>query len=90
METYAIKLDKRDLKILLENLNDISLKEKLLMSIENAEKSNNYIIKFGEQEIDKIQDCLSDLFVKDGLFENSEPNAFGDYIEDLIDRFSIE
>jgi hypothetical protein len=39
--------------------------------------------------IDKIDDCLTNLLGEKGLDESSEPNAFGYYIESLIDKFYV-
>lgn len=90
MKIYEIKIEKRDLQIISENLQDVLLKKKLLKSVENFGQSGNLTVKFNEREIDRVTDCLSDLFCKRGLLENDEPNAFGCYIEGLIDKFSIE
>lgn len=90
MKIYEVKLEKRDLQIISENLEDVLLKEKLSKPIENFGQLRNLTVKFDEQEIDKITDCLSDLFCEHGLLRDDEPNAFGYYIETLIDKFSIE
>ena len=91
IEFYEIKLDLRDLKILRENLNDNSLKEKLSLLIKHyGEPTRQAVFSFNESEIDEITDCLTDLLCEKGLDETDEPNAFGYYIESLIDKFSVE
>ena len=90
MEIYEVKLNKVDLKIISENLNNGLLKARFSRLIEDFEIFHSQTISFDEQEIEEIEDCLSDSFCEHGLFENDEPNAFGHYIENLIDKFSTE
>lgn len=90
MEIFEVKLNQIDLKIISENLNNGLLKARLSKLVENFETSQRQTISFDEQEIEQIEDCLSNLFCERGLFENDEPNDFGQYIENLIDKFSME
>lgn len=91
METYEIKLSLSDLKFLRENLKDETLIEKVNSRSKNYGATNRQAtFNFSETEIDKITDCLLELFCDKGLAQSDEPNAFGYYIESLIDTFSIQ
>lgn len=91
MKNYEVKLNFKDLLILQENLDDISLKEEISTLINNyGDKLRQKSFEFNESDIDKIHNCLTDLLCQKGLEENDEPNAFGYYVEDLIDKFYIE
>jgi len=91
MEKYSIKLSLEDLRFLRENLSSNSLNEKISFLIEShAQKNQQAAFDFNEPEIEEIEDCLSDLLCLKGLNKNDEPNAFGYYIESLIDKFSVE
>ncbi len=90
MEIYEVKLNNIDLKIISENLNNGLLKARFSKIVENFELSQSQTISFDEQEVEEIEDCLLNLFCERGLFETDEPNDFGYYIENLIDKFSME
>lgn len=91
MKFHEITLDLRDLTILQENIKDISLKEKLSLLIKNySDTIRQALFSFNESEIDKIDELLTDLLCQKGLDESDEPNAFGYYIESLIDKFHVE
>lgn len=91
MEIYEIKLNRRDLQILAENLADKSLKERFLQMVKTFPQTpQEKVLTFDEKEIDTIIDCLQNLLCAGGLANNDEPNAFGYYIESLIDKFHIE
>ncbi len=58
------------------------------MNIKYANFTDEDIKKLKKDEIEKILDELSDLFVKKGLNDDDSPNEFGLFIEKLIGRFS--
>ncbi len=70
----------------------VNLKEKMI--IEKYIKKSIYKIKpvstekfdFKFNDLDKIIDLLTDIFMNFGLYENDEPNETGLILDDLIGR----
>ena len=52
-------------------------------------KNNICVVTMSEDEIEHSRDKLIEIFVRDGLHSNQEPNQLGIYIEDIIDVFNI-
>lgn len=49
---------------------------------------DRYFIDFQAKEVKEILNELTNDFVARGIYENSEPNSLGIYIEGIIDLFS--
>lgn len=79
-----IQLNRRELELLILSFDEE--KKQRCFEVED----NFIIIKNDEEEnLDYIQNCIADCFIKIGLLPNDEPNSIGIELDNLIDRFSI-
>lgn len=71
-----IKLNLRELTLLLESYKELLNNSNKIISIE-----------FDNEELANITDKISNYFTKKGLEKNYEPNALGLELENLNDKF---
>lgn len=89
-----MKLFKRDVDFLINNISHPSIMEELLDARGVLDLSENSTkqkaeANFSSDELSTIVDVLGDLLCSKGI-SDGEVNAFGQHIESLIDTFSNE
>lgn len=83
-------LTKSQNELLFKISKNIVIQAKLIESSKGPYVGNRYIIDLNEEELEKILDELTNVFISQGVDQAYEPNAYGLQIERLIDIFSSE
>ena len=93
---YKFQLLREDLKFLIKHVKNNNLKHILSKAKDQNPiiakekfKTGRYQLKLKESDINMILDDLGNIFMTEGINDQSEPNITGRKVEDLIDLFSI-
>jgi len=81
-----IIINSSDYEYLIANITDKEIVESIKKDSE--QKFTSFHLLIDEYLCEKILDFLSNKLIQSGLRDNDEPNNFGLYLENLIDKFS--